>query len=167
MKLNIGCGEKKLAGWVNVDLNPVDPDVVFGDLERGLDLPDACADEILLDNVIEHVESVVSVMIELRRLLKPDGTVKILTPHYSSHSSWRDPTHRHHLSFFSFDNFCRERNAHYLGGARFRMVHKKLSFGGGLSVIGRLIFRISPELYERKYAFIFPASTITVVLSPA
>jgi len=72
---------------MNIDLNPVNPDVIFGDLERGLDLPDACADETLLDNVIKHFVSVVSVMFELRRLLKPGGTVKILTPHYSSHSS--------------------------------------------------------------------------------
>lgn len=164
MKLNIGSGDKRLEGWISVDKYPSHEGDRYGDLDARLDFPDACADEILLDNVIEHVESVVNAMKELRRLLKVGGIVRIYTPHYTSHSSWRDPTHRHHLSYFSFDMFCKERNAHYLGGKLFEIVEKRLSFGGGLALLGRLIFRISPELYERKYCYWFPASTLYVCL---
>ena len=137
---------------------------MFGDLDSFIDLPNACADEILLDNVIEHVDSVVNAMKELRRLLKVGGVIHIYTPHYTSHSSWRDPTHKHHLSFFSFDMFCKTRNAHYLGGKLFEIAEKKLSFGGGISLLGRLIFSISPSVYEKKFCFWFPASTLYVQL---
>lgn len=164
MKLNIGSGEKVLDGYTNIDKYPSREGDVFGDLDGVIDLPDACADEIMLDNVIEHVDSIVNAMKEVRRLLQPGGVVHIYTPHYTSHSSWRDPTHRHHLSFFSFDMFCKSRNAHYLGGKLFETVEKRLSFGGGLSILGRFIFALSPEIYERKYCYWFPASTLYLKL---
>lgn len=132
MKFNIGSGQKRLEHYQNIDKFPSEPTDIYGDLDQKIDLPDACADEIMLDNVIEHVESVVNTIKEVRRLLKIGGVVHIYTPHFTSQSSWRDPTHRHHLSYFSFDMFCRARNAHYLGGKLFSIVEKKLSFGGGL-----------------------------------
>lgn len=164
MKLNIGCGEKRLDGYVNIDKYSSESADMCGDLDATIDLPEGCADEILLDNVIEHVDSVVNAMKEVRRLLKTGGIVHIYTPHYTSHSSWRDPTHRHHLSFFSFDMFCKTRNAHYLGGKLYEISQKKLSFGGGISFLGRLIFLISPSVYEKKFCFWFPASTLYVKL---
>jgi predicted SAM-dependent methyltransferase len=164
MKLNIGSGQKRLESYQNIDKFPSEPNDIYGDLDQKIDLPDACADEVMLDNVIEHVESIVHAIKEVRRLLKIGGVVHIYTPHFTSHSSWRDPTHRHHLSYFSFDMFCKTRNAHYLGGKLFEMAEKKLSFGGGLSILGRLIFKISPEAYEKKFCFIFPASTLYIKL---
>ncbi len=164
MKLNLGCGEKLLDGWVNIDKYPSSSSIIFGDIQQGLTYDDSVADEILLDNVIEHIQSIPDVMKEAHRLLKGGGKIHIYTPHYTSHSSWRDPTHVHHLSFFSFDMFCKERNSHYLGGALFKISKKKLSFGGGVSLIGRLIFSLSPEIYERKFCYLFPASTLYVCL---
>ena len=163
MKLNIGCGSKILKDWINIDKFPIDDRVVYGDLNEKIGLPDACADEILLDNVIEHVDAVETVMEEMFRLLKVGGVLRIYTPHYSSQSSWRDPTHRHHLSYFSFDYFCGAKRG-YIGGSTFYTLEKKLSFGGGLSILGRLIHRYSPAAYEKNFCFIFPASTIRVTL---
>lgn len=164
MKINLGCGEKLLDGWVNVDKYPIDATVIQGDISEGLSFPDSVADEILMDNVIEHCQSIPEVMKEVHRLLKKGGKLHLYTPHYTSNSSWRDPTHIHHLSYFSFDMFCKERNRHYLGGAMYRVVRKKLSFGGGLSILGRIIFKCSPEIYERKFCYLFPASTLYVCL---
>ena len=164
MKLNIGSGEKKLPGFINVDKYPSQKGDLKGDLDKKINLASGCADEIMLDNVIEHVDSIPNTMKEIRRLLKKNGVVHIYTPHFTSHSSWRDPTHKHHLSYFSFDMFTKDRNAHYLGGKLFALEKKKLSFGGGLSIIGRLIFKISPEMYEKKFCFLFPASTLYVKL---
>lgn len=164
MKLNIGCGERLLDGWINIDKYPSEMGVMFGDIEASIPLPDKCADEILMDNVIEHVHSIPKVMGEAHRLLKTGGILRIITPHYSSSSSWRDPTHLHHLSFFSFDMFCNDRNKHYLGGKLFKIANKQLSFGGGISMLGKMVFLINPSLYEKKVAFIFPASTIRITL---
>ena len=164
MKLNIGSGEKRIDGFINIDKFPSQKKDLYGDLDTKIDLPDACAKEIILDNVIEHVDSIVHAMKEIRRLLKKEGVVHIYTPHFTSHSSWRDPTHKHHLSYFSFDMFCKTRNSHYLGGMLFKTEEKKLSFGGGISIIGRIIFKLSPEMYEKKFCFIFPASTLYIKL---
>lgn len=164
MKLNIGCGEVRREGWLNIDKFDSGQQDLIADVEGAIPLPDGCATEILLDNVIEHVESIPVTMRELRRLLALGGRVTLITPHYTSSSSWRDPTHRWHLSAQSFDMFCKERNAHYLGGKQFRMVERKLSFGGGLGLIGRLLCAISIEGYEKRFCYLFPASTLTVVL---
>jgi hypothetical protein len=164
MKLNIGSGEKKLPGFINIDKYLSQRVDLKGDLDKKINLPNACAEKIMLDNVIEHVDSIPNTMKEIRRLLKKSGVVHIYTPHFTSHSSWRDPTHKYHLSYFSFDMFTNDRNAHYLGGKLFALEKKKLSFGSGLSMLGRLIFKISPDVYEKKFSYIFPASTLYVKL---
>ena len=163
-KLNIGCGEKPKDGWVNIDkfvpegLNNIE----YGDIEIGLEYPNESFDEILLDNVIEHLHDIPSSIKEIHRLLIPGGVCTLITPHFSSASSWRDPTHVHHLSYFSFDYFATGSRSNYLG-TKFK-VDKKLSFGGGFGLIGRLLFKISPSRWEEKYSFVFRASSITVKL---
>jgi len=50
-------------------------------------------------------------------------------------------------------------------GKGVKIKNKKLSFGGGLmGLIARVIFNISPKTYEKKYCFIFRASTLTINL---
>ncbi len=165
MRLNIGCGEKPIPGWTNIDCVSTGFEDLVGNIETGIDLPDGCASEIVLDNVIEHVGSIPRAMAEIHRLLETGGSVTLITPHFTGLSSWRDPTHLHHLSYFSFDMFCHQYNGHYLGGRLFDTTRKKLSFGGGLlGMMGRAIFAISPSAYERKYCFVFRASTLTVTL---
>jgi len=162
LKLNIGCGSKLLNGYLNIDKYPASELVLKGDLTTGIPLESACADEILLDNVIEHVTSVVDSMREAHRLLKTGGVLRILTPHYSSQASWRDPTHLHHLSYFSFDYFTGDKP--YIPDCAFKVLEKQMSFGGGWSSFGRFIFHLSPNRYEKNFAFIFPASTIRVTM---
>ena len=62
-------------------------------------------DTIECFDVIEHVDNIPRVMQECSRILKPNGVLQITTPHYSSANSYIDPTHKFHLSFFSFDCF--------------------------------------------------------------
>ncbi len=166
IKLNIGCGAKSLPGWTNVDKHPGGHEDMVGDICSGLDLADGCAREILLDNVIEHLDSIPDAMAELFRLLAVGGRLKIITPHYSSAASWRDPTHRSHLGFFSMDYFCSDRGNNYTGDYQFQMVEKHLSFGGNLlGLIGRGLFALSADKWEKRWAFIFRASTLRFVLT--
>ena len=98
---------------------------------------------------------------KLIRVSKKGGVIKIITPHFSALSSWIDPTHIHHLSYFSFDHFELDSVSHYVGKG-VKVKNRKLSFGGGiLGLIARLIFKINPRKYEEKYCFIFRASTLT------
>jgi ubiquinone/menaquinone biosynthesis C-methylase UbiE len=162
MKLNLGCGGKRLEGFVGVDRYPTPAVDVLADLGGRLPFASDTVDEILLDNVIEHMPDIPALMREMHRVCRDGATITVLTPHFTSLSSWRDPTHLHHLSYFSLDHFTREQVAHYTSaGHRFEIVSRKLSFGGLMGNIGRLIFSISPQAYEKTWCFVFRASTLT------
>ena len=165
VRLNLGCGGKRVDGFVGVDRWPTPAVDVIADLARALPFADASADEILLDNVIEHVADIPALMRELHRVGRDGARLVVRTPHFTSLSSWRDPTHVHHLSYFSMDHFTREQVAHYTSGGRaFEIVSRRLSFGGLMGNVGRLIFKHSPQAYERHWCFVFRASTLEFVL---
>jgi len=162
MKLNIGCGNKAIDGYIGVDKFQCDAADYICDIENEkLPFDDGSVDTIMLDNVIEHFGDIPKVINELIRVLKKGGVIKIITPHFSALSSWIDPTHIHHLSYFSFDHFEKDSVSHYVGKG-IRIQKKKLSFGGGVfGLLARLLFKVSPKKYEQKYCFIFRASTLT------
>lgn len=165
MKLNLGCGNKRKEGFVGIDLYPCDAVDTICDVTKPLPFVDNSVEEVYMDNLIEHINDIPSLIQEIVRISKPGARITIITPHFTSLSSWRDPTHVHHLSYFSFDHFCKPSTKHYVGG-NLQVVARKLSFGGGvLGLIGRLIFLISPDIYERKFCFIFRASTLTFELA--
>lgn len=163
MKLNIGCGNKKIEGYVGVDKFQCDAADYICDIENEeLPFNDNTVTGVILDNVIEHFRDIPSVINELIRVSAKGAIIKIITPHFSSLSSWIDPTHLHHLSYYSFDHFEKDNVSHYVGKG-VKIKNKKLSFGGGLlGLIARLLFNINPKKYEQKYCFIFRASTLTI-----
>ncbi len=98
MKLNLGCGSNHLTGWLNIDkYEQAHPDCVM-DLEvLPWPLPDACADEVLLKHVLEHVgrdsDTFLGIMRELYRVCAPGAAVRILVPHPRHQDFLQDPTH--------------------------------------------------------------------------
>ena len=165
MKLNIGCGNKRVEGYLGVDKFRCDAADYICDIENEkLPFEDNTIAGIILDNAIEHFYDIPKVINELVRVSRKGTTIKIITPHFSSLKSWIDPTHLHHLSYFSFDHFERESVSHYVGKG-IKVKDKKISFGGGLmGLMARLIFKISPKKYEQKYCFIIRASTLIFTL---
>ena len=165
LRLNLGCGGKRLQGFIGVDRYPAPAVDVRADLTRPLPFADSTVDEIMLDNVIEHMPQIPPLMQEMHRVARDGARIVIRTPHFTSLSSWRDPTHLHHLSYFSLDHFTRAQVAHYTSqGHAFEIVSRRLSFGGVMGNIGRLIFLVSPLAYERTWCFMFRASTLEFVL---
>lgn len=81
MKLNIGCGQKKLRGYINVDINPSNqPDMVL-DITKDWPWDNDSVDEILLDNVVEHLEmDIIQLSQKAKKVLKPNGYLKIICP---------------------------------------------------------------------------------------
>ena len=75
-------------------------------LDRGnLPFRDNSFDQVRGIHLIEHVGDVITTMEEFHRVTKPGGTIFLLTPHYSDVNSFSDPTHRWHLSTYSFNYF--------------------------------------------------------------
>lgn len=82
VKLHFGCGPRILPGWVNIDGWRF-PGVDFvTDLRQPLPFADATCRLIFTEHVFEHidVEYRLTVLRELRRVLKPDGTLRIVVP---------------------------------------------------------------------------------------
>ena len=162
LRLNLGCGGKRIEGYLGVDRYLTPAVDVQADLLRSLPFAEGSVREMLLDNVIEHMPDIPAVMRELHRIGCDGAQIIIRTPHFTSLASWRDPTHLHHLSYFSMDHFERPGVAHYTSGGRgFEVLERRLSFGGLLGLVGRLIFAISPLAYEKHWCFVFRASTLS------
>lgn len=89
MKLNLGCGDKILEGYVNVDVVESragqKPDVIC-DLRELTPFADASADEVMAIHVVEHFWrwEVVDVLKEWARVLKPGGKMILECPNLIS-----------------------------------------------------------------------------------
>jgi len=83
LKINFGCGEDKLTGWVNLDKNKeYNPDVVW-DLEQfPYPFESESAEEIMWKDVLEHISwrLVKKALKETYRILKKNGKVYIQCP---------------------------------------------------------------------------------------
>ncbi|MGH9431296.1 MAG: class I SAM-dependent methyltransferase [Terriglobia bacterium] len=128
MILDVGCGINKRPGTIGIDRNPASAADVICDLDHfSLPFADNSFDRILAIHVIEHVADVMRTMEEFHRCLKPGGSVRIETPHYSDFSSFCDPTHRSHLTSFSFKFFGAKHGGFgYYSPVRFHEVSVKV-----------------------------------------
>lgn len=106
-RMNIGSGKDYRPGYLNVDINQsTNPDLVF-DLTSVSEFPvtvsshvygeivlsEACLDEIVAIDVLEHIPNLERFMTHCLALLKEGGRFEILVPYDLSHGAWQDPTH--------------------------------------------------------------------------
>jgi len=115
MKLNLGCGMNRQAGYINVDcFAEAQPDMVW-DLEvTPWPWETSSADEILMNHSLEHMGATTpgffSIMKELYRVCKPDGRIVLHVPHPRHDSYLTDPTHVRPITPFMFGLFSKRNN---------------------------------------------------------
>jgi SAM-dependent methyltransferase len=163
--LDIGCGSAKTPGSVGLDISPD----THADIVHNLDvfpypIADSSFDQILLQDVIEHVCEPIRVFEELHRVARPGARIQLRTPHFSSVLAYGDPTHRHYFSTIAIRSLAEPRFAHYTD-ARFRVVHVTLDMWLPFRVTGlsSLANRL-PDVYEKYLAFTFPTMNIRAEL---
>jgi len=80
--LNVGCGPKLLRGFLNLDYLWVPGIDLCWDITKGIPLPDHSLQGIYSEHCLEHVEksAATEIIRDLRRILKPSGTVRIVVP---------------------------------------------------------------------------------------
>src|SRR5579872_3891495 len=108
-KLNLGSGKDFRADYLNIDINDYwSPDIIadisrpfpkngklefstdrFGDITIALD----SFDEIIANDVLEHIPDLVSVMTNCLHLLRTGRVFRICVPFDLSWGAWQDPTH--------------------------------------------------------------------------
>jgi predicted SAM-dependent methyltransferase len=81
-KLQIGTGSQPLEGWLNTDLAPERPKVIFMDATRRFPLPDNSFEYIFTEHIIEHLsyQDGRAMLKESLRVLRPGGRMRIATP---------------------------------------------------------------------------------------
>lgn len=154
-KLNLGSGPKYMEWWINLDIGDED---IYGrkikvDMIYDLDkfpypFPDNYFEEILMDNVLEHLEEPMKVMRELIRICKENAKIIIRVPHFSHFKAFMDPSHKHFFSAFSID----------LMKCNCELIERNFTASENhpfIRLIGRL-FTSSPMFYERFLYGYFP-----------
>ncbi len=167
--LDIGCGTRRQEpGAFGMDRAPQSGADLVWDLDRyPWPLEDNRFARIYMSHIIEHVEDVTTAMAEVHRVAKNGAEVFIVTPHFSSHNSYIDPTHRRHLAVRSFEYFRAQDFPTFVGfPVAFEVREVRLTFGGNLILdnLGRVISGLSLNWYERHAAWIFPAQDIHCIL---
>jgi SAM-dependent methyltransferase len=138
--LHLGCGEEKIADALNVDISPdVGADVVCDLNVMPWPFSSGAYEQVIAQDIIEHLDDPLAFMAEAWRVLIPGGVVSLRTPRFNCENSWRDPTHKHHLHEDSFDYFDPDQ---YLGKkypfytkVKFRILKKCLSQDGTIELL--------------------------------
>ncbi|MCK5179402.1 MAG: hypothetical protein KAR32_07715 [Candidatus Omnitrophica bacterium] len=84
MKLHLGCGTKKLEGWINIDsVEACRPDLLH-DISQPLPYDDLTADEILAEDLLEHFDKYLRFVVfyEWVRVLTIGGKVTLQVPDF-------------------------------------------------------------------------------------
>ena len=124
LKLNLGCGQRKIDGFIGVDNNPNVTAEIVHDLNKfPYPFADNSVDEIIMDHVFKHLNDPIKVIIESYRISKDDAKIKIKTPHFSC--NWLHPGHKSAISIMLFDYFNPEAND-YWGECNFKILKVKV-----------------------------------------
>ncbi|KAB2926021.1 MAG: class I SAM-dependent methyltransferase [Bacteroidetes bacterium] len=171
--LDLGCGRRKRPGAVGVDVNPRSEADVLHDLNH---YPYPFAEdhfsEVYADNVLEHLDDVLKVMIELHRITRSDGVVEITVPFYAHRNANTDPTHRHWFGVHSFDYFVEGTDHGNFRYSPIRFTLLSVEFNKGLTLrhwFDRAVTRFANrhmDLYENRLATIVPLAQLTFRLRP-
>lgn len=159
--LDVGCGAKKHPGAVGLDISgDTDADIVHDLDVFPYPIEDSSFDEIVMQDVIEHVAEPMRVAAELHRVLRPGGRLQLRTPHFSSALAYGDPTHRHFYSTSAIRYLADPGFAHY-SNARYAVDHISLDLWLPFRALGlEALANRHPETYEKYLAFRFPAMNI-------
>lgn len=112
IKLNIGSGRLLFPGFTNIDIvgfidgNGKEIVDKIMDIEKEpLPYKDKEVSEIKIDNVLEHIGELRFVMNECHRVLKDGGVMRGVVPVAGTRVDFKDPTHKRHFIWETFDYF--------------------------------------------------------------
>jgi predicted SAM-dependent methyltransferase len=126
VRLNLGCSDAHVKGWVNVDLCP--PADVIADLSKYWLWDNSTVEAITAWDIFEHLPNKLWTMNEAHRVLRPGGTLDLVVPTTDGRGAFQDPTHKSFWTpndlFYFCENYPEWQRFHVSYGitARFRVV---------------------------------------------
>jgi hypothetical protein len=143
--LELGCGDfKRHSEAIGIDALDYPGVDIVGDIYAVLkEFPNGSVDEIRSYHFIEHIDNGSLLLAELSRIIKVNGVVEFVAPHFSNPYFYSDPTHR---TFFWLYTFCYFSVSHplsrkvptYQADLHFILEHVELRFKSSRPFIVRL-----------------------------
>jgi SAM-dependent methyltransferase len=182
--LDLGCGPKAREGYYAVDHLELEGVDLLADLNEPFDLfADNSVDRIYSRHTFEHVENFLPLMREMFRIVKPDGKIEIIVPHFSNVFGYSDPTHVRFFGLYTMYYFVAPENQPgkkrkvpaFYTDIRFRVKSIKIEFYRYSlfeKIFGPLFARLvnisfsTQNFYERRLSAIWHAAQIRYILEP-
>jgi predicted SAM-dependent methyltransferase len=128
-KLNLGSGNRKREGWVNIDSDALSKPDIVRDLEKGLPFDDSTFDTVYASHVLEHIDDIIFLMREIHRICINKATVEIIVPHPNFPMlTFSDFTHKRVITPLAFqifdknyDKYAVQNSSDIIKGAYFKM----------------------------------------------
>lgn len=102
-KLNLGCGNEYLRGWVNLDLINVKKDIKHDLNKFPYPFKDNFFEEVLMRMVLEHVDNPIKTLKEIIRISKNKAKITIIVPFAYSYAFVTDIQHKTAFTENSFN----------------------------------------------------------------
>ena len=167
VKVNLGCGTDYRYGYINVDkVKGIKVDVLV-DLNWNLPFRDNVFDEVLLIDVIEHLNDPEKVIEEVYRCCKNGAIVYIRSCHFTSASTYADMQHKRGFSIRVFEDYTGKTRWSFQFKPRFKIIKRKIIFPFWNKIIERLVNRSPFTQYVYESTFIrslFPADGVYFLL---
>jgi SAM-dependent methyltransferase len=116
MKLNIGSGDKRFEGFINIDDDPhVNPDYIINldDVNLVLPFDDNSVEEIKAIHVLEHIgDGFIRLMQELYRVSKDGCIIDIVAPNEYHAVFYGDPTHKRPINVNVFHTLSKSKDGY-------------------------------------------------------
>lgn len=167
--LHLGCGNSKKPGAIGVDIQKgTDADVIHNLDKFPYPFKTNIFDEIIAENIIEHLENIPKTMAEIHRICKNGAKITITTSHFTSVDSYTDPTHKHFFTSRTFDYFIPGEDLYKYAYSNIKFQKINVFVGPKTTnpMLIILLHIINKWLifYEKRLAFIFPTGTIAYEL---
>lgn len=178
-KLNLGCGNKILDDYINVDVVDYGGNIIHDLNSFPYPFEDNTFDEILASHILEHLENFNKVITELYRISKPGGIIRVYAPFFLNTKYFGDPDHKIPFSIRTFDNYEYIENkklkfyekwklnhrTNYQTQAKFEILVKKFNVSNfaPLKWLNPLV-NIEPVIYERLFAGILSPEEVIFIL---
>ncbi|WP_027721800.1 class I SAM-dependent methyltransferase [Maridesulfovibrio zosterae] len=154
--LNAGSGKDFKDEYLNIDINsawapdilldlsaPINPEEIHKTRRFGnISLPEGHFEEIIANDVLEHVPDVICTMTNFLNLLHVGGRLIVQVPYDLSHGAWQDPTHVRAFNEMSFKYYTDW--SWYCGWRDYRFFVKDLSYSP--SDLGKKMYQQQKDL---------------------
>ncbi|MBX9838871.1 class I SAM-dependent methyltransferase [Silvanigrella sp.] len=174
IKIDLGCGRSKKEGFIGIDsINLPNVDIVHNLNQFPYPFSNDEIDEIVMDNVLEHLDNPILVIEELYRISKNNAKITVSVPYYRSVYAYIDPTHKNFFSSYWFSYFDPNHNFFKkYSYTNINLVVKKIEFdkeflNSKISFFHKLLIFLAQKyrnFYETRVSHFYPLNSITFTL---